>query len=170
MSPVRRRLRILAATASVTCLLTTLALWAFCHLASGRTAIGVGLGWRWIGNESYPICGVYLHDPSDNEHELWHLRTALPPYISNPRVVLSHQPLQFLGFQYIEYRATPTDRYIAIGIPFWFLTLLSALASYRYTLPLLKRHPSGRCPHCGYDLRATPDRCPECGLAATTIP
>jgi hypothetical protein len=58
--------------------------------------------------------------------------------------------------------------------PYWALFLVFAILPFLWAAswPLravrarrLLIH-SGKCPHCGYDLRATPDRCPECG----TIP
>lgn len=54
----------------------------------------------------------------------------------------------------------------AVRVPYWLLTLSTTL------LPAIwlwwhqrqkKRHKSGRCSKCGYDLRASSQRCPECG-------
>ena len=50
------------------------------------------------------------------------------------------------------------------AFPVWLLTLLfGALPAARLYRRLRPKHPSGLCPRCGYDLRATPGRCPECG-------
>jgi hypothetical protein len=47
-----------------------------------------------------------------------------------------------------------------LTFPFLRFRLLPALSSRRERLRITRR----QCIHCGYDLRATPDRCPECGM------
>ena len=48
------------------------------------------------------------------------------------------------------------------------LGLALALVRRRGILPHMSEElrRRGRCPNCGYDLRASPGRCPECGAAA----
>lgn len=58
-------------------------------------------------------------------------------------------------------------------LPLWTLTLpclliLAGRATARRRMWHARR--MGRCPACGYDLRATPDRCPECGRVAGAGP
>jgi len=56
-----------------------------------------------------------------------------------------------------------------VGLPYWTIALAFAAlpaAQVRRLLRALRarrRRAEGRCPACGYDLRASPDRCPECG-------
>jgi hypothetical protein len=60
-----------------------------------------------------------------------------------------------------------------VYFPYWLLTIaLSALPASRAWSWIRTRraHPAGFCPHCGYDLRATPDRCPECGAVPPVPP
>jgi hypothetical protein len=54
-------------------------------------------------------------------------------------------------------------------VPFWFLVAMLLIAPVRSIIRKSRDDRSqrwlaqGRCPACGYDMRATPDRCPECG-------
>jgi hypothetical protein len=85
-------------------------------------------------------------------------QTGLPPSI---RVA------SFLSFGYVH-GGLPSYFIRAIYFPHWFLVLLLAIlpaSRLRSILRTRHRHRAGLCPHCGYDLRATPDRCPECGHA-----
>jgi hypothetical protein len=57
----------------------------------------------------------------------------------------------------------PPCRFTYIGIPIWFLVILTAIMPVVWVRNRRGAKAPGLCPICGYDLRATPDQCPECG-------
>jgi len=79
------------------------------------------------------------------------------------------RPLGVCAFEFwtLTNHGGPMRRFGAVAAP-------HALAAAALAVPPFvglvrrwrRRRRPGRCPACGYDLRATPDRCPECGAAA----
>jgi hypothetical protein len=103
-------------------------------------------------------------------------RRAIELRLDGRRIFVSWRPLapyrptwagqtNRYGFRYTRW----SDGSAEIGLPLWlpaaFFTTLT-LAAARLARP---RKSKGLCPHCGYDLRATPDRCPECGAVFSSV-
>ena len=62
----------------------------------------------------------------------------------------------------------------AVGVPYWFVALVSGLPPIVYARRAMRRRRlamAGCCRRCGYDLRASSGRCPECGqsMPVTTV-
>jgi hypothetical protein len=155
----RRTLQLVLAVASLVVSLSFAVLWPRSHRV--RDAVGL---WLW-GNR---VVGV-ISDGGVIDF-VWVVER--PPgvrwgWFQHPP---TGERVGWLGF----FVGTALPRTVSVGgppqyfvsVPHWFAILLFGGTSWWcWRRARRSRHPPGTCAHCGYDLRATPDRCPECGRA-----
>jgi hypothetical protein len=84
--------------------------------------------------------------------------------------------MEFLGFALVARgnasAENPIPRKWGLWLPYWFITgafAAPAIVRLFFQLRRRRRLGAGLCRHCGYDLRATPDKCPECGTQPPAI-
>ena len=115
------------------------------------------------------------------------LQLVYPVFAANP------QPSNhFLGFEWADRHITFNKSHIAFNkigfplpvpiavtqrvltVPYWLPALLTLFAPVGSLISFFRRRRhrqrllTGRCPGCGYDVRASKDRCPECGTPIQT--
>lgn len=104
---------------------------------------------------------LWHHWPLDFRVERVANRKARDRYFESPN---APHPL---GFQMVS-RALPRGARIwAVAVPFWAVFGVALIMPLRRVVESLRkalRQRRGRCPCCGYDMRASKERCPECGV------
>jgi len=140
---------------------------------------------RWtLGSRNHDlvVCEGILYDMGEDS---WDMRMTGRPLLDEHRV-LNHADVRGLsrdrttyGFSWHETRRTQgvsgtfVQRYWQKSAPLWFFAVVGCIAPTAWLLTFLRIRRraahlrAGRCPVCGYDLRASEGRCPECG---TPIP
>jgi hypothetical protein len=157
---IRRRLFTIVSFVSLVLCVATVVLWVLSYRWEEQAYF------RYSGGSAYltSSAGRLGVDLSRSEYAIREFGLFHDRVIDND-FTYSFEPAP-LGFAW----RYPYDNAFECAIPHWFAALLFAIAP---TFWLLGHHRRGKrqllglCPHCGYDLRATPDRCPECGHSAT---
>jgi hypothetical protein len=159
---MKRRLVHLATAASLVLALAVAALWVVGHAVVVRLPVGVQGRTQWCilaERGSLTFMRVRWDDPALGgkpgpiwQHGRWGFYSA-GSYWCDPN-----------GPKYGSTRF--------ITVPCWALVSAVAVPTALRVRGAVRRERArrlrrrGRCPVCGYDLRATPGRCPECGQPA----
>jgi hypothetical protein len=186
MTRVKRRL-LLAAAAALVFAAAAVALWPR-HDAAKTTLVGATDGRILLIRVDGPPRWVRESRHQKPLGRFLSLLTGMPPnhlFPNNaPPPLPGPSELRFMGFWFVrgqygtvatQLTRTPnvTDWSVypfrIIGLPYWFIVLLAVVPPAVFVARrwrTARRRRSNACVHCGYDLRATPDRCPECGTSA----
>jgi hypothetical protein len=173
---MRRKVFTLISAFSLLLCLALLVLWIVDRGTTTSREAHASVGWHSYG---IYVCdgNIYLgaftnHGPTYRINLATDHRWSLAMYCM---AVLYERngPLAGHPFSVGSWKDRPMDEVFAAArvtsMPSWFaaavLGILPTLWSRRFFVQKRLR-AKGRCPTCGYDLRATPERCPECGAIA----
>ncbi|MDB5172511.1 MAG: hypothetical protein JWN51_1284 [Phycisphaerales bacterium] len=143
----------------------TCALWVRSYrVADGALMPKAGWWRRYTITSDLGTVTVYteiLRPPSDPPY--WHSYPLDEPF-SNRLREAAKDKLLWMGFAVRSNGVA--GQVLMVSVPYWSLVVLTACPPTVWAIrrrAMGNRKATGKCPWCGYDLRATPERCPECG-------
>ena len=164
-----RRLTHLLGAITFLPLLLVIALWFRSHSTADRfntryTDCAIARGEVMIASYTVPSGpGSFSHHtyPPSPGHFNWHEDSRAKRYLN----------VAGFAFASLPSYTPPSIRTAVLIFPIWSLALVASLPPALYLRRVRRAHKrrgENQCAHCGYDLRATPDRCPECGAIPIT--